>query len=587
MHSQIKVDYVEKTKKLAMAAGFHLNDVLREFPSRRFDPKSKRWMMPLVAANMRHFDSVRHRYDFVLTEPAKIAVNNYEALSRGPVHIPFPLHAYNFGNMTPFEHQMGMLNQAWGLECFAWFAEMGTGKTFTTIHYAQAKFLEGKIDQVCIVCPSTLRRTWQKELKKYCRIPYDFRIHDPGDRGYDGWLAEKPEPGTLRFLAVSVEGLGVSENLWRSATKYLAVARTFTVVDESSRIKNPKALRTQRCIEMGAESSIRGILNGTPIALGLHDLWAQYEFLDPNILGTGDYYAFKARYVETGGFEGKQIIGYTHVDELMDLIKPYTTVVSKKVLNLPEKIPKTRYVEPTAEQKKLFKIVLKGMQNDADPMIKVDNTLERMLRLRQIVGGWLPEAHIVKKEVDGVQVEVVETVLKPLAKNPKMEALLDLVADNYAGSKFIIWSTFVPEIEHIRDLLSKSYGAGAVECYYGKTPMDERARIEDRYCRDRSMRFIVANPTAAGLGLTLISGENDVMVYYSGTSAFIDRAQSEDRAHRIGQANSVVVLDLVMEKSVDLLIQEAIERKLDISEFVKEKLADGSSAIDLLDRYHE
>lgn len=588
MHSQIKVEYVEKTKKLALTSGFHMADVLREFPSRRFDPKSKRWMLPLVAANIRHFESVRHKYEFVVTEPAAIALNNFEVLNRGPVHVPFPVHAYKFPNLQPYEHQLGMLNDAWGLNCFAWFAEMGTGKTFTTIHYAIARFLAGEIDQVCIVAPSTLRRTWRKELAKYCHITYDYRIHDPKDSGYERWLATKPENGTLRILGVSVEGLGVSENLWKSATRFLSTGRTLTVVDESSRIKNHKALRTQRCIEMGAESAYRGILNGTPIALGLHDLWAQYEFLDPNILGCGDYWAFKSRYVETGGYEGKQIVGYTHVDELMDLVKPYTTVVSKKVLNLPEKIPKTRWIEPTKEQKALFKLIMKGATGDPnEPAIKVENTLERMLRLRQVVGGWLPEARMTLKMVDGLECEIVETVLKPLKENPKLDNLKELIDDHHAGSKFIIWSTFVAEIEAIRDILGERYGADSVECYYGKTQQEDRSRIEDRYCNDPRLRFFIGNPTAAGLGLTLISGESDIMVYYSGTSAFIDRAQSEDRAHRIGQKNTVVVMDLVMEHSVDLLIQDAIARKMDISEFVKERLADGTSTIDLLNSYHE
>jgi SWI/SNF-related matrix-associated actin-dependent regulator 1 of chromatin subfamily A len=174
-----------------------------------------------------------------------------------------------------------------------------------------------------------------------------------------------------------------------------------------------------------------------------------------------------------------------------------------------------------------------------------------------------------------------------LKQNPKLDALLEMIEDHYDGNKFIIWSTVVNEIEAIRDILAERFGQSSVECYYGKTDMDDRARIEDRYCQDRSMRFFVGNPTAAGLGLTLISGESDVMVYYSGTSAFIDRSQSEDRAHRIGQRNTVVCMDFVMESSVDELIQDAIARKMDISEFVKERLADGSSAIDLLNKYHE
>lgn len=65
------------------------------------------------------------------------------------------------------------------------------------------------------------------------------------------------------------------------------------------------------------------------------------------------------------------------------------------------------------------------------------------------------------------------------------------------------------------------------------------------------------------------------MVYYSGTNAYIDRAQSEDRAHRIGQKRSVAVIDLVMERTVDELIQESIQMKMGIDEFVTAQLRVG------------
>jgi SNF2 family DNA or RNA helicase len=572
--NQIKVTFDLKTKKLVMASAFHLADVMREFPSRRFDPKTKTWRMPLVAANVRHFHSVSHKYSFSLSPEALTAIQDHEKLSSGPSYIPFPRHVYSFGNLSPFQHQDEMLDMAWNLPAVAWFAEMGTGKTFATIHLAFARFKAGLIDRLCIVAPSTLRRTWLKELAKYATSEYDYRIHSTSDRGYAEWC-KTSDPGTLKILGVSVEGLGVSQGLYESATMFIR-GRTMTVVDESSRIKNPKALRTERTIQIGAASTYRLVLNGTPIALGIQDLWSQYEFLDPNILGTGDYWAYKTRYITMGGYEDKQIVGYQNVEELMKLITPYTKEVSKKLLNLPEKIPKTIFVEATDEQRKLFKLITKGIGEEDSPLIKVENTLERMLRLRQVVGGYLPRGRLVEKVVDGVACEEIETTIEPLAKNPKMDALFEMIEAHRLGSKFIIWSTFVHEIEYIADTLAKKYGPESVATYYGKTPMEERSKIEDAYCNSPALRFFVGNPTAAGLGLTLISGENDVMVYYSGTNAFIDRAQSEDRAHRIGQRNSVVVVDLVMERSVDEIIQASIVMKLDIDQYVKKCIAEGS-----------
>lgn len=571
MNNTINIDYDAKSKKLVVVAPFHLNEVTREFPSRRFDPKSKAWKVPLLKANLKHLESVQHKYDFRITDGAKDAIRGAEAIMAAPRKVPFPRHLYDFKKaavpFTPMGHQDRMLDHSFGLKSFAWFAKMGTGKTYTAIHLAFAQWKGGSIDKLAIICPSTLRTVWQKEFAKYATGEYDFRIHDSKAK----WLTDfcrKVPTDRLQVLAISVEGLGVSEGLYDSVCGYYLGGRVMTICDESSRIKNPDAKRTKRAITLGSMSEIRGVLNGTPIALGIEDLWAQYEFLDPNIIGTGDYWAYKTRYLVMGGFENKEIIGYQHIEELMAMIEPYTLEVGKDVLDLPPKVKLVRNCVATAEQKELFRVILKGATRESDPLIKVENTLEKMLRLRQVVGGYLPRGKRVQKMVDGQLIEEIETTVEPLQSNPKAELLEEIISDNFIGSKFIIWTTFIHEIEDIRDKLATKYGAESVECYYGKTAMADRSRIEDRYCNDRSMRFFVGNPVAAGLGLTLISGENDVMVYYSGTNAYIDRAQSEDRAHRIGQKNSVTVLDLVMERTIDVSIVESIEKKMGVEEYL-------------------
>lgn len=827
MKNHIDVTYETRTKRLVLDAPFHLGDAVRGFPSRRFDPKSRKWRVPLVRANLLHLDTIKHRYDFRFDDAAVTAVMNQEALMAKPKLVPFPL-SYDFTRAavkySPMGHQSKMLDLAWGLSACAWFAKMGcvagdtelqvllgagkgrkvtieqlyrrpkssrtrcrtfkgdsfgqhnvieviqsgvkptyvlrtscgknlratsehpiltpdgfvplgelepgdkvvtysgdeiwlrepdqievpiqggrsvdkdgyirvsspdhphawkaskcvyehrlvaeanlgryltpsehvhhkngirhdnrwdnlevmegadhlrdhgyhknftgvkpdlstvisvtyhgeemtydismehpyhnyvangivvhnTGKTFTAIHLAFARFQAGQIDAVMILCPSTLRLTWMKELAKYATGEYDFRIHDTKAK----WMPEFCRPGKrkeLRILAVSVEGLGVSEALYDSACGFLPGNRVMVINDESSRIKNPDAKRTQRAINIGNSADYRVILNGTPIALGIHDLWSQYEFLDPNIIGSGDYWSFKTRYITYGGYENKQIIGYQNVEELMGLIVPYTCEVGKEVLNLPDKMMKTIYVEPTAEQKRLFRAVIKGVDADPNaPNIKVENTLEKRLRLRQITGGYLPRAVPKVKVIDGIESEIVDTALEPLGSNPKFDAMIDMIEDNFVGTKFIIWTPFVHEIEHIAEVLRKKYGTNAVECYYGKTDKSMRSAIEDRYCNDPELRFFIGNPVAAGLGLTLISGENDVMVYYSGTEAYIDRAQSEDRSHRIGQKNTVTVIDMVMVKTVDEIILASIGEKMSVEEYVMTRIAQGVSVDDLM-----
>lgn len=583
----ITVSYDKKTKRLAFNVPFFLNDAIRDFPSRRFDPKSKTWKVPLVRANIEHMNSVRHKYSFKIDAEAQDAINRYQQITAAPVRVDFPRHVYDFAKAKvpyqPMDHQNKMLDMAWGLKACAWFAKMGTGKSFATIHLACARYAGGQIDRHVVIAPATLAKTWEKEYAKYATVDYDLRIHSTKAKWMKEFCDTTPT-GKLKVLIVSVEAMGVSAQAYDSVCGFMVGARVFTTIDESSRIKNPKAIRTDKVINLGACSEYRSILNGTPIALGIEDLWTQYEFLDPNIIGSGDYWAYKTRYLTMGGYENKKVVGYQHIDELMGLIAPYTIEVGKEVLNLPPKIYKKIFVEATKEQKDLMRYVVKGSCPGlpSDIHIKVDNTLERTLRLRQIVGGWLPRAIPEERIIEGELQIVYRTVPELLNENPKFNALIDVIEDNMAGSKFIIWASAVHEIEHIRDTLALKYGDRAVRCYYGKTDKDERSEIEDAYCNDPKMRFFVGNPAAAGLGLTLISGENDIMIYYSTTEAYIDRAQSEDRAHRIGQNNSVTIIDLVMEKSVDIIIQAAIERKMNIEEYVIQKIRDGSSIEDIL-----
>jgi SNF2 family DNA or RNA helicase len=585
LNNSIDITYDAKGRRLVMKCAFHLADVMRGYPSKRFDPKSKTWRMPLVKTNILHFHETSHLYSYQPDDAAINAIQSFEALTAKPKYEPFPRHVYDFtrsaSGYLPMGHQDRMLDLAWGLQSCAWFAKMGTGKTFATIHLAFARYEAGLIDALMIICPSTLRKTWEKELKKYATGPYDFRIHDAKDKRH-GQFCRPSTGGPLRILAVSAEGLGVSEGLYDSACGFMQ-GRVMVVADESSRFKNPEAKRTQRAIQLGAAATFRLILNGTPIALGIQDLWSQYEFLDPNIIGSGDYWAFKTRYIVMGGYENKQIVGVQHVDELMTAIVPYTCEVGKDVLNLPPKVPVQWDIQLTPEQRWLLRIIVKGADGDPNaPLIKVTNTLEKMLRCRQVIGGWLPRAEVKFVEVDGIDQEVWETKLEPLEKNPKLDYLMDRIEENFAGTKVIIWTEFTHEIEAIRDALATKFGGDSVECYYGKTKMEDRSRIEDRYCNDPRMRFFIGNPVAAGLGLTLISGENDLMAYYSGTNAYINRAQSEDRSHRIGQENTVTVVDLIAEGSYDEVIKASIDAKMDVEEYVMTKIAEGKSLDEML-----
>lgn len=569
----IAVDYDKKRNRLLMSGAFHLLDIFRSFPSRRFEPKSKTWAMPLVKQNVLHWQQIQHKYEWDISSDAAAALDNFEKLTAKPAYLPIPVQYLERMRFMPLEHQWPMLDRGWNLKAYALIAAMGTGKTYVTIATAMARFWDSQIRYLMVISPQTLHNTWEKEFKKWAPADsFEVRRVVSGDMKIYDWLSDGSN--RLKVILVSVEGLGISEKYYETVCGIIANRghQIQCTCDESSRIKNPDAKRTARAIVIGNNCAYRTILNGTPIAKGIHDLWAQYEFLDPNIIGSGDYWAFKTRYVIMGGYENKQIIGYSKVDELMDLIGPYTLEVNKSVLNLPPKLPKQRWLKPTAEQERLINKVIDGGVIEGEPFIKVQNTLERMLRIQQIVGGFEPITDPV----------TLETKLRPLTDNPKLQDLLELIDDHRTGYKFIIWARFVPEIELLTARLREKLGDSAVVTYYGGTSDADRAIAEDRYCNDPTCRVVVGNPAAAGLGLTFISGENDLMYYYSGTFAYIDRSQSEDRPHRIGQTSTVTIVDPVMEGTLDETIVAAIAEKKDMDTFVKERMAAGYSAAQLM-----
>lgn len=82
--------------------------------------------------------------------------------------------------------------------------------------------------------------------------------------------------------------------------------------------------------------------------------------------------------------------------------------------------------------------------------------------------------------------------------------------------------------------------------------------------------------------MTFISGDDDVMYYYSSTNAYIDRAQSEDRCHRKGQERTVVIVDCIAEKSVDEVIAASISAKMDVEEYIMTRIAKGLTVDDIL-----
>jgi SNF2 family DNA or RNA helicase len=182
------------------------------------------------------------------------------------------------------------------LKVGALFMATGTGKTKTALDLIASK--SHKIDYVLWICPYSLKNEIEAERQKW-----------------------HPE---LNLDVIGCESIGSSDRIYLELIKKTEGQRTFIVVDESLKIKNRHAKRTDRIIKLGEQAKYKLILNGTPISKNYCDIWAQMQFLSPKILSMSynQFYNTYCAYYTRGRYKGR-IKNFVNIPHLIDKISPY------------------------------------------------------------------------------------------------------------------------------------------------------------------------------------------------------------------------------------------------------------------------
>ena len=466
----------------------------------------------------------------------------------------------------PYAHQITALEKSWNKETYAYFMEMGTGKTKVLIDNLAILYDKGAVNGALIVAPKGVVGTWYKQeipthLPNHIKnvsILWQANITKTQQEKLN-CLFETGED--LHILIMNVEALSTEKGKLFAA-KFLRCHKTLMVIDESTVIKNPKAKRTKNILSLAELCKFRRIMTGSPVTKNPLDLYAQCNFLDPFLLNFHSYFAFRNRYAEmkTLHMHGRQIQivnGFKNLSELSEKLKGFSyRVLKEDCLDLPEKIFTKRHITLTSEQSKVYKqmkeqalAVLKGKQ------VTSVSALTQLMRLHQITCG-----HFVAD--DGSVQEI---------KNNRLNELMD-VLDEVEG-KAIIWAHYQHDIKSIVKEIEKVHGQGSVVTYYGLTPQDERQDNIKKFQDDDDTRFLVGTPSTGGYGITLTAA--NTVIYYSNGYDLEKRLQSEDRAHRIGQKKSVTYVDILAEDTVDEKIVKALRKKINIaSQVMGEELKD-------------
>ena len=456
----------------------------------------------------------------------------------------------------PYAHQLTALEKSWNKDTYAYFMEMGTGKTKVLIDNLAMLYDKGKVDGALIVAPKGVIGTWyNQELPAHLpnhienvTVLWQSNINKKQKEKLDLLYQSDHR---LHILIMNVEAFSTDKGK-KYAASFLRCHKSMTAIDESTTIKNPKAKRTKNILEIAKLAPYRRIMTGSPVTRNPLDLYTQCEFLDPRHLDFSSYYAFRNRYAEmkTMHVSGRSIQvvgGFRHLDELADSLKPFSyRVLKQDCLDLPDKIYMKREVQLTPEQKKLYEQMRKeALATLNGKTVTTMTALTQLMRLHQITCG-----HFAAD--DGTVQEI---------KNNRLAELLDVLEE--IEGKAIIWAHYQHDVRNIYKLLEDKYGPGSVVHYYGKTLPDQRDYAIKNFKGNDRVRFFVGTPQTGGYGITLVQA--NTVIYYSNGYDLEKRMQSEDRAHRIGQKKKVTYVDLIAEDTVDNKIVKSLRKKINIA----------------------
>jgi SNF2 family DNA or RNA helicase len=467
----------------------------------------------------------------------------------------------------PYAHQIKALELSWDKPYFAYFMEMGTGKSKVLIDNIAMLYDEGKINGVLIISPKGVYKNWHDgEIPTHLpnhidqtSVLWQAMINQKQQKELDKLFTTGED---LHILNMNVEALSTKKGV-EFAAKFLRCHRTMMAIDESTTIKNPDAKRTKHICSLGEHAAYKRILTGSPVTKSPLDLYKQCEFLKKELLGHTSYYTFRTRYavMKTANFGGKSVqivTGYQHLPELSEKLKPFSyRVLKEDCLDLPPKTFVKRLVTLTPDQKKLY-IQMKQLalaQMDGK-MMTTATVMTQLMRLQQITCGHFTADDGTTKDIDSNRLPELMNVLEE------------------TEGKVVIWAHWQRDVNRIIREISKKFGENSFVDYYGLTPMGERQKNINKFQDPNSpVRFFIGTTQTGGYGITLTAAST--MVYYSNGYDLEKRQQSEARIDRIGQHYPMTYIDIYCEDTVDARIVKALKKKVNIaSQIMGEELKD-------------
>jgi superfamily II DNA or RNA helicase len=430
--------------------------------------------------------------------------------------------------------------------------DMGLGKTVQTLAHILVEKREGRLDRPClVVCPTSVVPNWLAEAARLAPELKVLSLHGP-DR------AERFSEIGDADLVLTTYAL-----LTRDAEHLLPVAWHIAVLDEAQAIKNANAKTTGLVCRLDARHRL--CLTGTPVENHLGELWSQFAFLMPGLLGDARRFArvFRTPIEKKQDGERRAV--------LSGRVKPFLLRRTKGLVaaELPPKTEMLRTVELSGPQRDLYETVRLAMHEKVRREVAQKGlgrshiiVLDALLKLRQVCC----DPRLVK-------LAAARRVTGSAKLEHLMEILPQLVED---GRRILLFSQFTSML----DLIELALDGTGIEFVELRGDTKDRARPVARFQRGEVPLFLISLK-AGGTGLNLTAA--DTVIHYDPWWNPAVEDQATDRAHRIGQDKPVFVYKLVVQGTVEERMLELQQRKKALAEGIYEAGGNAAGALEAAD----
>ena len=419
--------------------------------------------------------------------------------------------------------------------------EMGLGKTIQVIYYIKQMLKDNPTSKFIIVVPTSLAYNWEHEFDSFAsQIKKAICIGSKEKR--------KHILKDLNKINVIITTYGL---LREDEEIYENLNFNTMIIDEAQNIKNNHAGITKVVKSIKAETKFA--LTGTPLENSILELWSIFDFIMPGYLA--NLTKFQSKYKIKDFDEDSEIL----IKGLSKQINPFILRRKKSdvVKELPEKLINDIYIDLKDEQKKLYVAELNRVKEEMDKIIKEEGMnkarfliLQLLTKLRQIC---IDPSIVYDNYSDGSnKIEQLENIVSEYTKN---------------NHKVLIFSSFKTALNIVKEKLNNA----KIKTYMidGSVPAKTRIEMVDNFNENDDIKVFLIMLKSGGTGLNLASA--DVVIHLDLWWNPQAENQATDRAHRIGQTNTVEVIHLITKGTIEEKILELQNKKRILSD----KLIDG------------